>query len=153
MRTVIQRVKSASVDIEGKRHSEIGHGLLVLVGIEDRDTEQDIDYLCHKIAQMRIFDDKQGVMNLPVTDVEDFGILVVSQFTLMASTRKGNRPSYIHASRPDFAVPMYEKFCSLLSNVVGKQVQTGVFGADMKVALVNDGPVTIIMDSHLKEDF
>jgi len=153
MRTVIQRVKSASVDIEGKRHSEIGHGLLVLVGIEDRDTEQDIDYLCHKIAQMRIFDDEQGVMNLPVTAVEDFGILVVSQFTLMASTRKGNRPSYIHASRPDFAVPMYEKFCSLLSNVVGKQVQTGVFGADMKVALVNDGPVTIIMDSHLKEDF
>lgn len=153
MRTVIQRVKSASVDIEGKRHSEIGHGLLVLVGIEDRDTEQDIDYLCHKIAQMRIFDDEQGVMSLPVTAVEDFGILVVSQFTLMASTRKGNRPSYIHASRPDFAVPMYEKFCSLLSNVVGKQVQTGVFGADMKVALINDGPVTIIMDSHLKEDF
>ncbi len=153
MRTVIQRVKSASVDIEGKRHSEIGHGLLVLVGIEDRDIEQDIDYLCHKIAQMRIFDDEQGVMNLPVTAVEDFGILVVSQFTLMASTRKGNRPSYIHASRPDFAVPMYEKFCSLLSNVVGKQVQTGVFGADMKVALINDGPVTIIMDSHLKEDF
>lgn len=153
MRTVIQRVKSASVDIEGKRHSEIGHGLLVLVGIEDRDTEQDIDYLCHKIAQMRIFDDEQGVMNLPVTTVEDFGILVVSQFTLMASTHKGNRPSYIHASRSDFAVPMYEKFCSLLSNVVGKQVQTGVFGADMKVALINDGPVTIIMDSHLKEDF
>lgn len=153
MRTVIQRVKSASVDIEGKRHSEIGHGLLVLVGIEDRDTEQDIDYLCHKIAQMRIFDDEQGVMNLPVTAVGDFGILVVSQFTLMASTRKGNRPSYIHASRPDFAVPMYEKFCSLLSNVVGKQVQTGIFGADMKVALINDGPVTIIMDSHLKEDF
>ena len=112
MRTVIQRVRSASVDIEGKRHSEIGHGLLVLVGIEDRDTDEDIDYLCHKIAQMRIFDDADGVMNLPVTAVEGSGVLVVSQFTLMARTRKGNRPSYIDASRPERAVPMYEKFSS-----------------------------------------
>ena len=153
MRTVIQRVKSASVDIEGKRHSEIGHGLLVLVGIEDRDTDEDIDYLCHKIAQMRIFDDADGVMNLPVTAVEGSGVLVVSQFTLMARTRKGNRPSYIDASRPERAVPMYEKLCAKLSELVGHTVKTGVFGADMQVSLVNDGPVTIIMDSQRRDEF
>lgn len=153
MRTVIQRVKNASVDIGGRRHSEIGSGLLVLLGIEDRDTEEDIDYLVHKIVSMRIFDDGEGVMNLPVTAIDDFGLLVVSQFTLMASTRKGNRPSYIHASRPDFAVPMYELFCSKLSSLVGKVVKTGVFGADMQVSLINDGPVTIIMDSHMRESF
>lgn len=153
MRTVIQRVKSASVDIEGKRHSEIGHGLLVLVGIEDRDTDEDIDYLCHKIAQMRIFDDADGVMNLSVTAVEGSGVLVVSQFTLMARTRKGNRPSYIDASRPERAVPMYEKFCTKLSELVGQTVKTGVFGADMQVSLVNDGPVTIIMDSQRRDEF
>ena len=153
MRIVIQRVKNASVDIDGRRHSEIGCGLMILLGIEDRDTDEDIDYLCHKVVQMRIFPDAEGVMNLPITDNPDAGILVVSQFTLMASTRKGNRPSYIHASRPDFAVPMYEKFCGRLSALLGKPVQTGVFGADMLVALVNDGPVTIIMDSHLREEF
>lgn len=153
MRIVIQRVKNASVDIDGRRHSEIGCGLMILLGIEDRDTDEDIDYLCHKVVQMRIFPDADGVMNLPITDNPDAGILVVSQFTLMASTRKGNRPSYIHASRPDFAVPMYEKFCGRLSALLGKPVQTGVFGADMLVALVNDGPVTIIMDSHLREEF
>ncbi len=153
MRIVIQRVKNASVDIDGRCHSEIGCGLMILLGIEDRDTDEDIDYLCHKVVQMRIFPDADGVMNLPITDNPDAGILVVSQFTLMASTRKGNRPSYIHASRPDFAVPMYEKFCGRLSALLGKPVQTGVFGADMQVALVNDGPVTIIMDSHLREEF
>ena len=153
MRIVIQRVKNASVEIDGRRHSEIGCGLMILLGIEDRDTDEDIDYLCHKVVQMRIFPDADGVMNLPITDYPDAGILVVSQFTLMASTRKGNRPSYIHASRPDFAVPMYEKFCGRLSALLGKPVQTGVFGADMQVALVNDGPVTIIMDSHLREEF
>ncbi len=153
MRIVIQRVKNASVDIDGRRHSEIGCGLMILLGIEDRDTDEDIDYLCHKVVQMRIFPDADGVMNLPITDNPEAGILVVSQFTLMASTRKGNRPSYIHASRPDFAVPMYEKFCGRLSALLGKPVQTGVFGADMQVALVNDGPVTIIMDSHLREEF
>ncbi len=153
MRIVIQRVKNASVEIDGRRHSEIGCGLMILLGIEDRDTDEDIDYLCHKVVQMRIFPDADGVMNLPITDNPDAGILVVSQFTLMASTRKGNRPSYIHASRPDFAVPMYEKFCGRLSALFGKPVQTGVFGADMQVSLVNDGPVTIIMDSHLREEF
>ena len=153
MRIVIQRVKNASVDIDGRRHSEIGCGLMILLGIEDRDTDEDIDYLCHKVVQMRIFPDADGVMNLPITDNPEVGILVVSQFTLMASTRKGNRPSYIHASRPDFAVPMYEKFCGRLSALLGKPVLTGVFGADMQVALVNDGPVTIIMDSHLREEF
>ncbi len=153
MRIVIQRVKNASVDIDGRRHSEIGCGLMILLGIEDRDTDEDIDYLCHKVVQMRIFPDADGVMNLPITDNPEAGILVVSQFTLMASTRKGNRPSYIHASRPDFAVPMYEKFCGCLSALLGKPVQTGVFGADMQVALVNDGPVTIVMDSHLREEF
>ena len=155
MRSVIQRVLSASVTIEGQLQSSIGEGLLVLLGVEDRDTDEDVDYLCRKIVAMRLFDDEQGVMNLPVTSLTspDSGILVVSQFTLMASTRKGNRPSYIHASRPEFAVPMYERFCNTLSSLLGKPVQTGVFGADMQVGLVNDGPVTIIMDSHLRESF
>lgn len=153
MRIVIQRVKGASVDIEGIRKSEIGTGLMILVGVCDEDTDEDIDYLCRKVVQMRIFPDAEGVMNLPITEVPDSGILVVSQFTLMASTKKGNRPSYIHASRPDFAVPMYEKFVARLGDLFGKEVMTGVFGADMQVALVNDGPVTIIMDSHLRESF
>ena len=153
MRVVIQRVKNASVDIDGCRHSEVDEGLLILLGIEDRDTDDDIDYLCRKIVAMRIFDDHNGVMNLPIADFPDHGILVVSQFTLMASTHKGNRPSYIHASKPDFAIPMYEKFCAVLSQLFGKPVQTGVFGADMQVGLVNDGPVTIVMDSHRREDF
>ena len=153
MRIVIQRVKSASVDIEGVRKSEIGEGLLVLLGIEDRDSDEDIDFLCRKIVSMRIFNDAQGVMNLPVTDLREPAVLVVSQFTLMASTRKGNRPSYIRASKPDFAVPMYEKFCQRLSSLLGKPVQTGIFGADMQVSLVNDGPVTIVMDSQLRDSF
>lgn len=147
MRIVIQRVREASVAIDGKVKSSIGVGLLILVGICDEDTDEDIDYLCRKVVQMRIFPDSEGVMNLPITDVEGSGILVVSQFTLMASTKKGNRPSYIHASRPEFAVPMYEKFVSKLQELFGKEIQTGEFGADMQVALVNDGPVTILMDS------
>ena len=153
MRLVIQRCTQASVAIGGAVVSSIGEGLMILVGIEDADTDEDIDWLCRKVVAMRIFDDAEGVMNLPVTEVPDSGILVVSQFTLMASTRKGNRPSYIHASRPDFAVPMYEKFVARLTALFGKPVLTGHFGADMQVALVNDGPVTIIMDSHLREHF
>lgn len=153
MRIVIQRVLSASVDIAGVRKSEIGQGLMILVGICDEDTDEDIEYLCRKVVQMRIFDDSEGVMNLPITEVAGSGILVVSQFTLMASTKKGNRPSYIHASRPEFAVPMYEKFVLKLKELFGKEIQTGEFGADMQVALINDGPVTIIMDSHRRESF
>lgn len=153
MRLVVQRVLSAAVDIGGVRKSEIGPGLMILVGICDDDTDEDIDYLCRKVVAMRIFDDAEGVMNLPVTEVPGSGLLVVSQFTLMASTRKGNRPSYIHASKPDFAVPMYEKFVARLQALFGKEVQTGTFGADMQVALVNDGPVTIIMDSQRREQF
>ena len=153
MRLVIQRCTQASVAIGGAVVSSIGEGLMILVGIEDADTDEDIDWLCRKVVAMRIFDDAEGVMNLPVTDVPDSGILVVSQFTLMASTRKGNRPSYIHASRPEVAIPLYERFVAHLSALFGKPVQTGRFGADMQVALVNDGPVTIIMDSHLREHF
>lgn len=147
MRIVIQRVLSAAVDIAGARKSEIGTGLLILVGICDEDTDEDIEYLCRKVINMRIFDDNEGVMNVPITEVAGSGILVVSQFTLMASTKKGNRPSYIHASRPEFAVPMYEKFVAKLQELFGKEIMTGEFGADMQVSLVNDGPVTILMDS------
>ena len=150
MRTVIQRVKYASVTIDGNLKSKIGKGLLILVGIEDRDTQEDIDWLCKKICALRIFDDENGVMNRSVTDI-DGEILVVSQFTLHASTKKGNRPSYIKASKPDFAIPMYEKFCDEMSINLGKQVQTGTFGADMNVELLNDGPVTILIDSQKKE--
>lgn len=153
MRIVIQRVLSASVDIAGQRKSTIGQGLMILVGICDEDTNEDIDFLCQKVVKMRIFDDANGVMNLPITDVPGAGILVVSQFTLMASTKKGNRPSYIHASKPDFSIPMYEKFVARLQQLFGREVLTGEFGADMQVALVNDGPVTIIMDSHRRDDF
>lgn len=153
MRIVIQRVREATVTIEGTLKSSIGQGLLILVGICDEDTDEDIDYLCRKVVQMRIFDDADGVMNVPISEVPDSGILVVSQFTLMASTKKGNRPSYIHASKPDFAVPMYEKFVTKLQELFGKEIQTGTFGADMQVSLVNDGPVTILMDSHQRERF
>ena len=153
MRLVIQRVTSASVTIAGALKSAIGKGLMILIGICDEDTDEDIDYLCRKVVQMRIFPDAEGVMNLPITDVADSSILVVSQFTLMASTKKGNRPSYIHASRPEFAVPMYDKFVLKMQELFGKEIQTGEFGADMQVALVNDGPVTIIMDSHQRERF
>ena len=153
MRLVIQRVSHASVSIDGLLKSSIAQGLLILVGICDQDSDDDIDYLCQKVIKLRIFDDSNGIMNLPVTDVPDSGILVVSQFTLMASTRKGNRPSYIHASRPEVAVPLYERFVARLQALFGKPVQTGTFGADMQVSLLNDGPVTIIMDSHLRDQF
>ena len=147
MRIVIQRCTRASVTIAGLLKSEIGPGMMILLGIEDADTDEDIDWLCRKIVAMRIFNDAQGVMNLPITEVPDSGILLVSQFTLMASTKKGNRPSYIHASKPDFAIPMYQKFIARLTQEFGKEVKTGKFGADMQVELVNDGPVTILMDS------
>ena len=150
MRVVIQRVTEASVTIDGKVKSEIGTGLLVLVGIEDRDRDEDIEWLAGKIVNMRIFNDGMGVMNRSVID-EKGEILIVSQFTLQASTKKGNRPSYIKASKHDFAIPMYEKFCAKVSELLGKAVQTGEFGADMKVRLLNDGPTTIIMDSQNKE--
>lgn len=150
MRVVIQRVTEASVTIEGKVKSEIGQGLLVLLGIEDADQQADIDWLCKKVTGLRIFDDEDGVMNRSVMDVEG-DIIVVSQFTLHAATKKGNRPSYIKASKPDFAIPMYEQFCKSLETQLGKSIQTGEFGADMKVRLLNDGPVTITMDSKNKE--
>ncbi|TNF39515.1 MAG: D-tyrosyl-tRNA(Tyr) deacylase [Bacteroidetes bacterium] len=150
MRVVIQRVSKASVTVEGEIISEIGKGMLILVGIEDSDKQEDIDWLANKIIQLRIFDDDQGVMNLSVKDI-DGDILVVSQFTLHASTKKGNRPSYIRASKPDFAIPMYDKFVSTLQNVLGKNTGTGKFGAMMDVALVNDGPVTIIIDTKNKD--
>lgn len=148
MRIVIQRCTRASVTIAGQLKSEIGQGMMILLGIEDADTDEDIDWLCRKIVALRIFDDADGVMNLPITDVPDSGILLVSQFTLMASTKKGNRPSYIHASKPEVAIPMYEKFIRRLSDLFSKEVQTGEFGANMQVELVNDGPVTIIIDSQ-----
>lgn len=153
MRIVLQRVSEASVSIGGTLKSSIGQGMMILVGICDEDTDEDIEYLCQKVMKLRIFDDSEGVMNLPITDIAGSGILVVSQFTLMASTKKGNRPSYIHASRPDFAIPMYEKFVAKLQDLFGKEIQTGEFGANMQVALINDGPVTIIMDSHLRDRF
>ena len=150
MRAVIQRVKEASVKVDGKITGQIGQGLLVLVGIEDADTQEDIDWLSKKIAGLRIFDDENGVMNRSVMET-DGNILAVSQFTLMASTKKGNRPSYIRASKGDYAEPMYERFCSALEKETGKKTEKGIFGADMKVSLLNDGPVTIIMDTKNKE--
>ena len=150
MRAVIQRVKEANVKVDGRITGQIGQGLLVLVGIEDADTEEDIEWLSKKIAGLRIFDDENGVMNLSVTDI-DGSILAVSQFTLMASTKKGNRPSYIRASKGEFAEPLYEKFCTELESLTGKKTEKGIFGADMKVSLLNDGPVTIIMDTKNKE--
>ena len=150
MRIVIQRVQRAAVDIDGQRHSEIGHGLLVLVGVAQGDTLDDVHWLAAKTAQLRIFNDDAGVMNRSVTDV-DGSILAVSQFTLTASTRKGNRPSYIHAAGHDLAIPLYEAYCDELAQLTGKPTGRGVFGADMQVSLVNDGPVTIIIDSRLRE--
>jgi D-tyrosyl-tRNA(Tyr) deacylase len=150
MRAVIQRVKEASVKVDGKVTGAIDKGLLILVGIEDADTQEDIEWLTKKIVGLRIFDDENGVMNLSVMDIGG-GLLAVSQFTLMASTKKGNRPSYIRASKGDFAEPMYEKFCQALEKESGKIVEKGIFGADMKVSLLNDGPVTIIMDTKNKE--
>ncbi|WP_313807849.1 D-aminoacyl-tRNA deacylase [Flavobacterium sp.] len=150
MRAVIQRVSEASVTIEGRKMASIGKGLLVLIGIEDASSQEDITWLTSKIVNLRIFGDENDVMNLSVKEVAG-DIIVVSQFTLHASTRKGNRPSYIKASKPDHAVPMYESFVKQLESELGKKVQTGEFGADMKVALLNDGPVTIIMDTKNKE--
>lgn len=150
MRLVIQRVKEASVSINGEKVSAIGKGLLVLVGVETGDTEEDVKWLVGKTAGLRIFDDENGVMNKSIQDI-DGEALAVSQFTLTASTRRGNRPSYIRAAGHELAVPLYEKYCDSLAETLGKPVGRGVFGADMKVALVNDGPVTIIIDSKLKE--
>ena len=150
MRIVIQRVSEASVKIEGEIISAIKKGILILIGIEDADTQDDIDFLVKKIVQLRIFDDENGVMNLSVQEING-EVLVVSQFTLHANTKKGNRPSYIRASKPDFAIPMYEKFIESVEIAFGKKVGTGKFGAMMDVALVNDGPVTIIIDSKQKD--
>jgi len=150
MKAVLQRVSQASVTIEGAISAEIKTGLLVLVGIEDADLDDDINWLVGKIINMRIFGDENEVMNLSVQDVQG-DIIVVSQFTLHASTKKGNRPSYIKASKPDLAIPLYEKFVAKLQSEFGKKIQTGKFGADMKVALLNDGPVTIIIDTKNRE--
>ena len=150
MRIVIQRVSHASVTIEGHCKSSIGKGMLILVGIEESDGQEDIDWLCKKIVNLRIFDDENGVMNKSILEAEG-NILVVSQFTLFASYKKGNRPSYIRAARPETAIPLYEYFCNELSIALGREVGTGEFGADMKVELLNNGPVTICMDSKNKE--
>ncbi|WP_347839332.1 D-aminoacyl-tRNA deacylase [uncultured Draconibacterium sp.] len=150
MRIVIQKVKEASVTVEKEKIAAIKYGLLILVGIENEDNADDIDYLVKKATQLRIFDDENGVMNRSVKDVNG-EVIVVSQFTLQASTKKGNRPSYIRAAKPDFSVPMYEKFVAAIENALGKKVGTGKFGAMMQVALINDGPVTIVIDSKQKE--
>ena len=150
MRVVIQRVKKGSVSVEEKVTGSIGVGLLILVGIEEADTREDIDWLCAKIAKLRIFPDENDVMNLSVTDI-DGGVLVVSQFTLHAATKKGNRPSYIKAAPPEYAIPMYEQFVEKLEVEIGKRVEEGVFGAMMDVSLVNWGPVTIWIDTKNKE--
>jgi D-tyrosyl-tRNA(Tyr) deacylase len=150
MRAVIQRAARASVSIENKIKSEIGAGLLVLLGIEEADDDSDIEWLCSKIVNLRIFSDSAGVMNLSVLETGG-NILVISQFTLHAKTKKGNRPSYIRAAHPDIAIPLYEKFLTRLSGLLGKEVFTGEFGAMMQVELVNDGPVTIIIDTKEKE--
>jgi D-tyrosyl-tRNA(Tyr) deacylase len=150
MRVVIQRVSEASVTIDHTINGQIKLGLLVLVGVEDADTAEDIQWVSNKIVNLRIFNDANGVMNCSVKDV-DGSILLVSQFTLHASTKKGNRPSYIKAAKPDIAIPIYESFKSVLAEELGKPIQTGIFGADMKVALLNDGPVTILIDSKNKE--
>ena len=150
MRSVIQRVSKASVTIDGKIKSSIGKGLLVFLGIEDSDATEDIEWLSAKISNLRIFADEKGLMNLSVKEI--YGeVLIVSQFTLHASSKKGNRPSYIRASKPEIAIPVYEKFISRMEIDLGKKVQTGIFGADMKVELLNDGPVTIIIDTKQKE--
>lgn len=150
MRAVIQRVSKASVTINNKVKSSIESGLLVLLGIEDADRDEDIEWLSSKIVNLRIFADENGVMNKSLKKI-DGEILIVSQFTLMAQTKKGNRPSYIKASKPDFAIPMYERFCQVTEEIIGKEVKTGEFGTDMKVELLNDGPVTICIDTKNKE--
>lgn len=150
MRIVLQRVAKASVSIDGAVYSSVGKGLMVLVGVQEGDTSDDVDWLVAKTGNLRIFDDSTGVMNLSVMDIGG-EILAVSQFTLSASTRKGNRPSYIRAAKHETAVPLYEAYCRKLGELTGKEIKTGKFGADMQVELINDGPVTIIIDSHLKE--
>jgi D-tyrosyl-tRNA(Tyr) deacylase len=150
LKVILQRVSQASVTIDSKIVADIQKGLLVLVGIEDADAQEDINWLCQKISNLRIFGDENDVMNLSVKDIEG-EIIVVSQFTLHASTKKGNRPSYIKASKPEVAIPLYENFVKSLEKELGKKVQTGIFGADMKVLLLNDGPVTIQIDSKNKE--
>lgn len=146
MRILIQRVSQASVSISGNVVSAIGQGLLVLLGVENADDEKDIEYLSQKLVNLRIFNDENGVMNLSVLDIKG-EVMVVSQFTLHARTRKGNRPSYLDAAKPDISVPLYERFCKTVGNLLSKPVKTGEFGADMQVSLINDGPVTIWMDS------
>ena len=150
MRVVIQRTQYASVKIDGTVKGKIDKGFMILLGIEESDTTEDIDWLCKKIVGLRVFDDENGVMNKSILDVCG-EILLISQFTLMASYKKGNRPSYIRAAGHATAIPLYETFCSTLSNMLGKEIQTGEFGADMKVELLNDGPVTICMDTKNKE--
>ena len=150
MRIVIQRVSRASVTIDSIQKSAIGQGMLILLGIEEADTQEDIQWLCKKTVNLRIFPDENGVMNKNILE-HGGAILVASQFTLMASTKKGNRPSYIRAARPETAIPLYEEFCEELSIALQKPVETGTFGADMKVELINDGPVTILIDSKVKE--
>ena len=150
MRIVVQRVSRASVSINGKIHGQISRGLLVLIGIEDADDATDVEWLCGKIVHLRIFDDEQGVMNRSVKEVEG-NILLVSQFTLHASTKKGNRPSYIRASKPATAIPLYEKMIERLQQEMGTPIETGEFGADMQIELINDGPVTICIDSRARE--
>lgn len=150
MRVVVQRVKEARVSIREQVKSSIGEGLLVLLGIEESDSQEDIDWLCRKITDLRIFNDENGVMNRSIMETGG-DIIVVSQFTLMASTRKGNRPCYIRAARPNVSIPLYEAFCRHISARLGKPIETGEFGADMQVSLLNDGPVTICMDTKNKE--
>lgn len=150
MRVLIQRVKKASVTIDNDIRSKIGKGLLILLGIEYADNEEDIEWICNKIINLRIFDDENGVMNISTLD-SNAEILVVSQFTLHASTKKGNRPSYIKAAKPEVAIPLYEKFCQTIENKINKPISTGEFGADMDIELINHGPVTIWIDSKIKE--
>ncbi|MBO7415727.1 MAG: D-tyrosyl-tRNA(Tyr) deacylase [Bacteroidaceae bacterium] len=150
MKAVIQRVTEASVTVDGNVTGSIGNGLLILIGIEDADTDEDIEWLSKKTVNLRIFNDEKGIMNLSALETGG-DILIVSQFTLMASTKKGNRPSYIRASKREFAEPMYEKFCNRISKETGRTVHKGIFGADMKIKLLNDGPVTIVIDTKNKE--
>jgi D-tyrosyl-tRNA(Tyr) deacylase len=151
MRAILQRVSAASCRVDGELTGEIGIGFLVLLGIEDKDTNEDLQWLAQKIAGMRVFGDENGLMNRALADV-DGNILLISQFTLFAQTKKGNRPSFIRAAKPDKAIPLYEQMIKLLHEITGKRIATGIFGADMKVSLVNDGPVTIIMDTKDREN-
>ncbi len=151
MRVVIQRVTNAKVEIEGKLHSKIGIGLMILASFENNDTQDDINWICKKINQLRIFDDSNGVMNISFSEIDNAELLVVSQFTLHAKVKKGNRPSYIHAAKPNISIPLYEMFIKTLKEVTQKSVKTGKFGANMQVSLTNNGPVTIIIDTKNKE--